>query len=143
MPDLDYVVLADYVRQDAGTTHIMGAGIDTFTIPEDVLPVRVPVGIVAHITFSSRDPVGEQHELNLVFQGPGNEDLLIATQRFPTPAPPAGLPGHWPTGANVILRFGLPFPSHGDYRLRVAIDDDPRLSRTLNVRAVAPQTEQN
>ena len=33
MPDLEYLVLADYVRQDAGATHIMGAGIDTFGIP--------------------------------------------------------------------------------------------------------------
>ena len=29
MPELDYMVLADYVRQDGGSIHIMGAGVDT------------------------------------------------------------------------------------------------------------------
>ena len=29
MPELDYMVLADYVRQDNGVIHIMGAGMDT------------------------------------------------------------------------------------------------------------------
>jgi hypothetical protein len=143
MPELEYVVLADYVRQDAGMTHIMGAGIDTFYIPPEHLPLAVPVGLAARITFSSRDQVGEEHEINLVFQGPGGQELLTANQSSQTPPPPAGIPGHWPTAANVISRFALPIPSHGDYQLRVAIDDDPRLSRTINVRAIAPQAEQN
>ena len=34
MPEIDYLVLAEYVRQDAGMTHIMAAGIDTFYVPE-------------------------------------------------------------------------------------------------------------
>jgi hypothetical protein len=38
MPQMEYLVLADYVRQDAVATHIMGAGIDTFTVPEGRLP---------------------------------------------------------------------------------------------------------
>jgi hypothetical protein len=84
MPEIDYVVLADYVRQDAGMTHIMGAGIDTFFVPEDQ-PVAVPVGIVARIAFSSRDEVGAEHVISLVFHGPDDEDLLTIGQRFLTP----------------------------------------------------------
>lgn len=142
MPELEYLVLADYVRQDAGMTHIMGAGIDTFTIPEDRLPAAVPVGLVARITFSSRDQVGAEHEINLVFQGPGG-DLLTANQRFLTPPPAPGVPEHWRTAASLVSRFALPFPSHGDYRLQVSIDDDPRLSRSLDIRAIGLQTGQN
>jgi len=33
VPELDYMVLADYVRQDGGVIHIMGAGVDTVTAP--------------------------------------------------------------------------------------------------------------
>jgi uncharacterized protein DUF6941 len=143
MPELEYLVLADYVRQDAGMTHIMGAGIDTITIPEERLPAAVPVGLVARITFSSRDEVGAEHEINLTFQGPGGENLLTANQRFPTPPPAPGVPEHWRTAASVVTRFALPIPSHGDYVLRVAIDDDPRLSRSLDVRAIGPAPRQN
>ena len=143
MPELEYLVLADYVRQDAGMTHIMGAGIDTFTIPADRLPAAVPVGLVARITFDSRDEVGADHEINLVFQGPGGEDLLTASQRFQTPPQAPGVPEHWRTAASLVSRLALLFPSHGNYRLQVGIDDDPRLSRGLDVRAIAPGSGQN
>lgn len=142
MPELEYLVLAEYVRQDAGMTHIMGAGIDTFTLPEDRLPVAIPVGVVARITFSSRDEVGAEHDLSLVFQGPGG-DLLTAGQRFPVPPPAPGVPEHWRTATTLIARLALPIPSHGDYRLQVMLDDDPRLSRSLDVRAIAPQPGQS
>jgi|SRR5450759_4391475 hypothetical protein len=142
MPELEYLVLADYVRQDAGMTHIMGAGLDTIYIPEERLPVAVPVGIVARITFSSRDEVGAEHSLSLVFQGPGG-DLLTASQRFPTPPPAPGIPEHWRTAANLVSRLALPIPSHGDYRLQIILDDDPRLSRSVDVRAIDPQPGQS
>lgn len=35
MAEIEYLILADYVRQDSGLTHIMGAGLDTITLPED------------------------------------------------------------------------------------------------------------
>jgi hypothetical protein len=141
MPELEYLVLADYVRQDAGMTHIMGAGIDTFFIPEERLPTAVPVGLVARITFDVRDQVGAEHEINLLFQGPGGEDLLAANQRIQTPPPAPGVPEHWRTAASLVSRLALPVPSHGDYRLQVSIDDDPRMSRSLYVRAIAPPAQ--
>lgn len=136
MPDIDYVVLAEYVRQDAGMTHIMGAGIDTLFVPEGQ-PVAVPVGVVARITFSSRDEVGAEHDISLVFQGPGG-DLLTLTQRFPTPPPAPGVPEHWRQAVSIAFRLVLPIPGHGNYRLQVMLDDDPTLSRSVDVRAVAP-----
>jgi hypothetical protein len=143
MPELEYVVLADYVRQDGGTVHIMAAGIDTFTIPTDHLPAAVPVGLVARIAFSIRDRVGEEHDISLTFSLVGDEDseepaLLTANQRILTPPRMPDVPEHWRTGANVISRFALPIPRHGNYRLRLAIDDDPRLSRMIDLRAIPP-----
>jgi hypothetical protein len=142
MPEIDYVVLAEYVRQDAGMTHIMGAGIDTIFVPEGQ-PVAVPVGIVARITFSSRDEVGAEHEISLVFKGPGGDDLLTVGQRFATPPPAPGVPEHWRTAVSLALRLALPIPGHGDYRLQVTLDEDPRLSRSVFVRAIAPPASPN
>lgn len=140
MPELDYVVLADYVRQDAGTIHIMAAGIDTFNLPATVLPAAVPVGIALRIMFSSRDQAGEEHSLSLEFSGPpGN--LLTARQRFHTPPPPPGVPDFWRTALGIVIRLALPIPSHGNYALQVMLDDDPRLSRRLDLRAIEPAAD--
>jgi len=138
MPELEYLVLAEYVRQDAGMTHIMAAGLDTFWVPEAALPVAVPVGLVARITFSSRDVVGAEHNIGFVFEGPGGQDLLTLNQRIPTPPPAPGVPEHWRRAANVIFRLALPLPAHGNYRVQISIDDDPRMSRSLDIRAVPP-----
>ncbi len=44
MPQLEYMVLAEYVRQDpTGLIHIMGAGIDTINAP--VVPTVQPLGV--------------------------------------------------------------------------------------------------
>jgi hypothetical protein len=137
MPEIDYFLLADYVRQDAGMTHIMGAGLDTITVPADRMPITQPAGVAVRITFSSLDEVGSEHDLRLVFQGPGG-DLLTMRSRFLTPPPPPGVPDHWRTAVSVAFRVALPIPRHGDFRLQVTLDDDPRLSRSLDVRAVAP-----
>jgi hypothetical protein len=138
VPDLEYLVLADYVRQDAGATHIMGAGIDTFGIPGHQLPVAIPVGVVARISFSTRDEVGAEHEIRLVFQILNGDDLLVIGQRFRTPPPAPGVPDHWRTGVSLVSRLALPFPRHGDYRLQVTLDDDITLSRSIDVRAIEP-----
>jgi hypothetical protein len=141
MPELEYVMLADYVRQDAGVTHIMGAGIDTFTVPS--VPAAAMVGVVVRLAFSSRDEIGAQHEAKFVFQGPPG-DLLTVTQHFQTAAPAPGLPVHWRTGLNLVApRLVLPLPVYGNYRFQVSIDDDPRLSRGLDVRAIAPAAGQS
>jgi hypothetical protein len=130
MPELDYLVLAEYARQDgAGFTHIMCAGLDTFTVPEENLPAAAPV--------SSRDEIGAEHEFSLTFQGPGGE-VFRATQRFQTPPPPPGVPEQWRTALSVVIRTALPIPSYGHYLLRATIDDDPRWSRSLDVRVISP-----
>jgi len=137
MPELDYVILADYVRQDAGTIHLMAAGLDTFYIPASALPAMVPVGIAIRIMLSSQDAAGEVHKLSLVFSGPDGE-LLNLTQHFPAPEPPEGIPPTWRHSVTVAMRLGIPFPAHGVYALQVMLDDDPVRSRRLDYRAVEP-----
>src|SRR5215472_10154522 len=50
MPELDYMVLADYVRQEAnGVIHIMGAGVDTITTA--AVPTQWPLGVALRMSF--------------------------------------------------------------------------------------------
>jgi hypothetical protein len=131
MPELDYMVLADYVRQDAGTTHIMGAGIDTITSAR--VPAEVPVGIALRVTFDSLDEIGAQDQLTLIFQG-ADERLMQMAAPFVTPPPPPGVPEHWKTGVGMALRILLPVPSYGDYSLELLIDDEP--VKSIDLRAM-------
>ena len=143
MPALEYLLLADYVRQDGNLVHIMAAGLDTFYIPEALLPTGIPVGALARISFSSRDVVGAEHDIKLVFQGPDGDDLLTVSQRFPAPARPPDLPEHWRASISIAFRLALPFTEHGAYQLQVTLDDDPTMSRSVDVRAIEPGTGGN
>ena len=134
MPELDYIVLADYVRQDGGAVHIMGAGIDTIAAP--VVPAVQPLGIALRITFGTTEEVGEPHRLTLAFQSP-DERVLEATADFATPAQPPGVPEHWRTAIGVALRLAVPLPRYGDYSLELDIDDG-MITRSIDIRVVQP-----
>jgi hypothetical protein len=143
MPALEYLLLAEYVRQDGNLVHIMAAGLDTVQIPEGVLPAAIPAGAFARISFSSRDDVGTEHDIKLVFQGPSGDDLLTVSQRFPAPARPPDLPEHWRPAISIVFRLALPITEHGAYRLQVMLDDDPTMSRSVDVRAIEPDPGRN
>ena len=122
MPELDYVVLADYVRSDGGTIHIMAAGIDTFSVPQ--VPAVVMAGIAARIKFDSADEVGAAHRVRLAFQGPDGPVLDIS-QRIITPPRPLGVPEHWKTAVGLAYpHLRLPLPSYGDYSLELILDEN-------------------
>lgn len=139
MPELDYALLAEYVRQDAGMIHIMGAGADTFHIPAAALPVTVPLGFAARVVFNaSDDHPGDPHTLRLEFTSADGEQLLSATQQFRTPDHSPGIPSVWRPSLGIALRLALPIPRHGLYALQAEVDDDPRLIRRIDFRAVEP-----
>lgn len=117
---LDYMVLADYVRQDGGVLHILGAGIDTIAVVR--VPHVQPLGIALRISFDAGDPVGEQHQVKVTFMA-ADQIILIAQATFARPAPPEGIPVHWRTGAGVALQIPVLLPSEGDYTCEVVIDE--------------------
>jgi Family of unknown function (DUF6941) len=124
---LDYMVLADYVRQDNGVVHIIGAGIDTIQAPR--LPSVQQLGVALRISFDAADQVGEEHRIKLSFVGP-EHPVLTAEAILITPPHPPEVPEHWRIGVGVALQMAVPLSSYGDYTCEVAIDDgnevDPR-----------------
>src|SRR5271167_2720290 len=98
MPELDYMVLADYVRQDDGVIHIMGAGVDTVFAP--VVPTVQPFGVALRISFGTTEEPGEEHRFTVTFIGPDNR-ILDANATFVTPPRQPGVPEHWRTGLGV------------------------------------------
>lgn len=133
MLELDYLVLADYVRTDSGVLHIMGAGIDTVTAPS--VPTAHAVGIAARITFDTAEEPGTAHKLTITFQD-DDQVLAIAHGTFLTPHRDEAAPVHWKAKVNVALRATLPLPRYGDYSLDVALDDQP--VKSIDLRVVPP-----
>jgi hypothetical protein len=135
MPELDYMVLADYVRQDAGVIHILGAGVDTVFAAG--VPAVQPFGVALRITFSTTEPPGEEHTLVLSFIGP-DERLLDARAAFATPPRIPGVPEHWRTGLGVAIQIAVPLPRYGDYSCELSIDDGA-ITKSHDFRVVPAQ----
>jgi hypothetical protein len=137
MPKVEFALLADYARSDAGVVHIMGAGIDTITAP--VVPTAQPVNLVVQLSFGSDEQPGTEHQLQVIFNG---EDAQLASvrARFFVPPQPPGIPVHWRTKVILVLGLNLPIPRYGDYSLEVVIDDEPPIS--LDLRAIQPTEAQ-
>src|SRR5579863_2181368 len=134
MPELDYMVLADYVRQDGGVIHIMGAGVDTVIAPS--IPTVQPFGVALRIAFDTTEQVGDEHHFTVSFIGPDRR-LLDARASFVTPPRPVGVPEHWKTGVGVAIQVPVPLPQYGDYSCDVSIDDGPSL-KSYDFRVIRP-----
>ena len=131
---LDYMVLADYVRQDGGVVHIMGAGIDTVQVAH--VPAVQPLGVALRISFDAADPVGQEHRVRVSFVGP-EKPVLWAEAPFRTPPPPPDVPAHWRTGLGVAIQIPVPLPAYGDYACELAIDDGADLDpRSIDFRVI-------
>jgi hypothetical protein len=137
MPELDYWVLADYVRQDSGVIHIMGAGVDTVTAP--VVPAVQPFGVALRISFGTTEEPGEPHHLVVSFIGPDHR-VLDVRAAFTTPPRTPGVPEHWRTGLGVALQMPVPLPQYGDYSCELDIDDGA-ITRSYELRVVPPGTQ--
>lgn len=134
MPALDYMVLADYVRQDNGVMHIMGAGVDT--VGTLAVPVVQPFGIAIRLSFDTTEEAGEEHHLTVSFIGP-DKRVLDGNATFFTPPRPPGVPEHWKTGLNVVIQIPVPLPEFGDYSCELSIDDGA-IVKSYEFRVVRP-----
>lgn len=137
MPELDYMVLADYVRQDGGIIHIMGAGVDT--VFAAAVPTVQPFGVALRLSFSTTEAPGEGHELVVSFVGP-DKRLLDTTARFATPPRPPGVPDHWKTGLGIALQLAVPLPQYGDYLCELAVDGGT-ITKSYDFRVVRRGTQ--
>ena len=137
MPELDYWVLADYVRQDGGVIHIMGAGVDTVIAP--AVPTVQPFGVAARISFDTTEEPGEQHHLTVAFIGPDRR-LLDASATFVTPPRQAGVPEHWRTALGIAIEVAVPLPQYGDYSCELAIDDG-QITKSYDFRVIPPAAQ--
>jgi hypothetical protein len=129
MPELDFMVTADYVRAESGMLHIIAAGVDTMLVPG--VPAARPVGVGLRILIDVAE-AQLPHHVELIYQDADGHRLAQVSGTFgpvgaDQPLPPPGRP----FGVPLAFNFLLPVPSLGDYSLELFIDDEFKKSITL------------
>jgi len=136
VPELDYALLAEYVRIEGGVAHVLSAGIDTIIAP--TVPTGENIGLLFRLGFT-RQECDRPHRVEILFQDEdGVRHAQIST--VVTPVWTEGKPIHWREGAIGGLNFGIPLPRYGLYSFEVMVNDENR--KTLNLRVIEPANPQ-
>lgn len=134
MPELDYALLADFVRSEGGLAHVIGASVDTIHVKE--VPTGLNFGLLARITFASTE-CGRPHRLELIFQDMDGKQIFNLTGVV-EPTSIEGLPVGWDTGFLWAMNFGVPIPALGQYVFHLLINDS--LKKRLPIRVLTLPT---
>ena len=135
MPELDFMVTADYVRVEGGVLHMIAAGFDTMFTP--VVPAARQVGVGLRILLDVADAM-ERHTLTLLYQGADGQELFrINGAVGPAPADGPMPPEGRPFGVPVAFNLPIPMPAYGDYSLELFMDDNPKPLKSITL-TVAP-----
>jgi hypothetical protein len=131
MPELDFMVVADYVRQDGGVLQMVGAGFDAMYVP--AVPTARQIGIGLRLLVDVAE-AQQPHQVELIYQDADGRRLAEVTGTVgpasaDQPMPPPGRSFGVPMAFNLLL----PVPDYGDYSLDLAVDGEPVKSITLTV----------
>jgi len=129
MPELDFMVAADYVRAEGGMLHMIAAGVDAMLVP--AVPTARPVGVGLRILIDVAE-ARYPHHIELIYQDADGQRLTqVSGSIAPAAADqPLPLPGR-PFGVSMAFNFLLPVPAIGDYSLELSIDGEFKKSITL------------
>lgn len=136
MPELDFMVTADYVRAEGGVLHMIAAGFDTTFLP--AVPGARSVGIGLRLLLDVAEARSE-HRIALIYQDADGQRLAeIHGKLGPVgqdqPLPPEGRP----FGVPMAFNLSLPMPAYGDYSLELFIDDQAEPAKSITLTATPP-----
>lgn len=133
MPDVDFMVVCEHVRQEGGVLHMLAAGLDQIGIP--AVPSGCNLGVGLRLTLT-RAECGREHEVELIFQNEDGLRLSMVSGRFSADYPD-GLPPGWPAYAGLALNLGVPVPEYGVYSLELLVDGQSK--KSISLRFPPPQ----
>ena len=134
MPELDFMVVADYVRAEGGVLHMIAAGFDTMAVP--TVPAARAVGIGLRLLVDVAE-ARSQHRVALIYLGTDGQRLAEISGTLGSigpdqPLPPEGKPFVVPMAFNLTL----PVPAYGDYSLELFVDDQQEAVKSITLTAV-------
>lgn len=129
MAEIDFVILADYVRNDVGVLSIVGGGFDRLTAA--TLPSGQNVGLGLRFLFTRTECPGP-HVLRIAFQDADAQVLVEVRAEFPVGIPADYEPGDL-IGMTINANMGVPLPAYGRYTFEVVLDGQSLKSIPLRV----------
>lgn len=121
MPELDFMIVSDYVRAENGVLHMIAGGVDTITVR--AVPAVRSVGIGLRLKLS-REEVAEDHTLRLIFYGTDGARIAEIGADIPARSETSGVPAGRKVGVVAALNMSLPLPAYGDYALVLFVNGD-------------------
>jgi hypothetical protein len=137
MPELDFMIISDYVRAESGVLHMIAGGFDTITARS--VPAARSVGIGLSVKLA-RSEATEHHTLRLVFHDTGGARIAeLGADLADLPVRP-GPPGDT-IGVVAALNMSLPLPAYGDYSLELLVDGYSK--KEIPIHVVSPAENQS
>jgi hypothetical protein len=121
MPELDFMIMADYVRAEGGVLHMIAAGIDTIFTP--VTPAVRQIGIGIRLTMT----------LEVVYQNEDGVRIAQINAGFAPPPDPSALPPGVRPAIAIPFNMSLPLPAYGRYSLELLVDGNSLKSIGITV----------
>jgi hypothetical protein len=118
MPEVDFMILCDYVRSDGGVLHMIAGGVDQISAGDVPAAHNVGIGLRMSLTRAECD---RPHDIELRWQDREGEPLLQIRAAFNAEYP-IGLPTGWLAFGVLPLNVALPLPAYGVYSLELLID---------------------
>lgn len=119
MPELDFMIISDYVRAENGVLHMIAGGFDTITTRNVPASRNVGIGISLKLT---RSEATEHHTLRLVFHGTDGARITEIGADLPAHSEAPNVPPGRKVGVVTALNMSLPLPAYGDYSLKLLMD---------------------
>ncbi|HEX5496109.1 MAG TPA: hypothetical protein VFX70_16190 [Mycobacteriales bacterium] len=138
MPEVDFMVVCDYVRADAGGMHMIAAGVDR--IQPSSVPYVQNLGVATRLALT-RAECDVPHHIRLIFQDQDGKRILDVTATI-APKYPDDLPVGWRVKAGVALNVGVPLPDYGLYAFELLVDGQSRKSIEMVVAPPPPPDPQ-
>ncbi len=130
MPELDFMIVSDYVRAENGVLHMIAGGFDTITAR--TLPAVRSVGIGLSLKLTQRE-MAEHHTLRLVFHGADGARITEVGADLGAHSKAPDAPPERKVGVVTALNMSLPLPAYGDYRLELLVDGDSKKEIVIHV----------
>ncbi|MET7287577.1 hypothetical protein [Streptomyces sp. NPDC005573] len=131
MARLQYVVLAEYARVDAGgLLTIAGAGFDRISV--NTLPSQIPLACAMRVLLPESE---KDARLSVALRPPSGVGLRMESVLTP---PAEAKPHDGVVGVAFAATFGLPVSSTGTYVFEVSVNDAPAERISFEVEVPQP-----
>src|SRR5260370_35353690 len=118
MPQLDFMIVADFVRAEGAVLHMIAAGIDTIYTP--VVPALHRLGVGIRLTMTPAE-AQYHHQIEITLQTEDGERLAQVNGGFAPPGDVPELPPGVRPSIAIPFNMNIPLPAYGRDSLKLLV----------------------